>query len=55
MFSTLRAGYHKARDAATAHEGVLTLILASVAVLLLLICVFGKPGHKVAALVYIVL
>ena len=41
--------------AAEAHEGILSGALILVAVLLILVAVFGKTEHKIAAGVYIIL
>ncbi len=37
------------------NEGAITALLICIAVVLILIAVFGKPKHKAAAMIYIVL
>jgi len=38
-----------------AHEAQITALLLIIALILLLVACFGKPGHKAAAMLYIVL
>lgn len=44
----------QAKQYLTEHEGMLTCVLIAVAVALLLVALFGRTEHKLAAMVYII-
>lgn len=51
----LRALRDFVEDLVIEHERAITALLLAVAVVLVLVALFGRPHHKVAAMLYIVL